>query len=158
EVVRALGEFPDTTHIRALKCFACGVDAVARALAGSTNWRGLRTLDLESDSLSAGAAEELFEAAHLRGLTRLRLSGGRWPARTLRPLADGEFAALRELVIFQCGLGDEAAEALAASPGLRHLRTLELKTSRITGAGASALLSSRHLRQLAVLDLSYNPV
>jgi uncharacterized protein (TIGR02996 family) len=158
DVVRALGEFPDTAHIRRLRCHACDMDAVARALAHSPNWRGLRTLDLESGSLSAGAAEELFRAVHLRSLTRLQLSGGRWRARALRPLAEGEFAGLRELVLFQCDLGDEAAEALADSPGLKNLRTLELEASRITGAGASALLSSHHLRQLTVLNLSYNPV
>jgi uncharacterized protein (TIGR02996 family) len=156
EVVRALGDFPDAAHIRRLRCCVGDTDAVARALADSPNWRGLRTLDL--NFVSASAAEELFRASHLRGLTCLRLSGGRWRARTLRPLAEGEFAGLRELVLCQCGLGDEAAEALADSPGLKNLRTLELETSRITGAGASALLSSRHLRQLTVLNLSYNPV
>jgi hypothetical protein len=61
-------------------------------------------------------------------------------------------------VLFQCDLGDEAAEALAESPGLKNLRTLELETGRITGAGASALLSSRHLHRLTVLNLDQNPV
>src|SRR5262249_21225420 len=125
EVVRALGDFPGTACIRRLRCHACDMDAVARALAGSANWRGVRSLALKSQAaLSAGAAEELFRAAHLRGLTRIRLSGDRWRARTIRPLADGAFSALRELVLFQCGLGDEAAEALADSPGLKNLRTL----------------------------------
>jgi uncharacterized protein (TIGR02996 family) len=158
-VVRALGEFPDTAHIRNLRCRACDMDAVARALAESPKWRGLRTLDLNcQDALSASAAEELFRAEHLRSLTRLRLFGDRWRARTIRPLAEGKFSALRELVLFQCDLDDEAAEALADSPSLKNLCTLELESSRITGAGASALLSSRHLRQLAVLNLKQNPV
>jgi uncharacterized protein (TIGR02996 family) len=156
KLIRALGEFPDTVHIRRLTCHACDMNPVVRALAASPNWRGLRTLDLEF--ASASAAEELFRASHLRSLTCLRLSGNRWRARTLRPLADGEFTRLRELVLFQCGLDDEAAEVLADSPGLKNLRTLELETSRITGAGASALLSSRHLRQLTVLNLDQNPV
>jgi hypothetical protein len=159
EIVQALGEFPDTTHIQSLTCYACDMDAVVRGLANSPNWRGLRTLDLRrGDALSTSAAEELFRASHLRSLTRLRLFGDRWRARTLRPLAEGEFATLRELVLFQCDLGDDAAEALADSTALKNLRILELETSRITGAGASALLSSRHLRQLTVLNLNYNPV
>src|SRR5262249_22757007 len=149
------GEFSDTVHIRRLRCFACDMDAVARALANSPNWRGVRILDLNSqDALSASAAEELLRAAHLRSLTRLGLLGDRWRARTLRPLAEGGFIRLQELVLFQCGLGDEAAEVLADSPGLKNLRTLELETSRITGAGASALLSSRHLHRLVVLNLN----
>jgi hypothetical protein len=41
---------------------------------------------------------------------------------------------------------------------MRELRTLELPTSRITGRGASALLTSRHLQKLTILDLSQNPV
>jgi uncharacterized protein (TIGR02996 family) len=159
KVVRALGDLPDTAHIRRLRCYACDMDDVVRALAASPNWRGLRTLDLGSrDPISASAAEELFRASHLRSLTCLRLAGERWRARALRPLAEGELGGLRELVLFQCGLGDEAAEALADSPGLKNLRTLELETSRITGAGASALLSSRHLCQLTVLNLNENRV
>jgi uncharacterized protein (TIGR02996 family) len=160
EIIRILGASPDAAHIRELTLRRrYDANRVAQAIASSNHWRGLRVLDLRhSGSLSAGAAEELFRSPHLRGLTRLRVWGSRWPAQTVRTLAEGRFTALRELQLFQCGLGDEAAQVLASCPSLQRLRTLELPTSRITGTGVSALLASPYLKKLAVLDLSQNSV
>jgi uncharacterized protein (TIGR02996 family) len=160
ESIRILGASPDTAHIREL-FYGYGNDANggAWALAASNHWRGLRSLDLRSvGPLTTEAAEELFRAPHLRGLTRLRVWGPRWPARTVRTLTEGGFNRLRTLQLFQCDLTDEAAEVLADSPSLRRLRSLELQTNRITGAGLSALLASPYLKNLTVLDLSQNSV
>jgi uncharacterized protein (TIGR02996 family) len=55
-------------------------------------------------------------------------------------------------------IGDAGAQALAASPHLARLTTLELGDNAITYAGARALAASPHLARLARLNLSGNAI
>jgi uncharacterized protein (TIGR02996 family) len=160
EVVRAMSREPDAARVRSLTVWprdGADADTVAATLADSPNWSGLRELQIGTGGgLSAGAAERLFGAKHLRGLTHLELSGRGWTATTLSAL--GSLPSLQSLIVRGSGLDDAAAESLANSPALAGLRYLDLESNRITGRGATALLASPHLKGLAVLDLQGNAV
>jgi uncharacterized protein (TIGR02996 family) len=158
--IRTMSPEADAARVRSLTVWprdGSQADAVAAALADSPNWSGLRELEIGAGgALSAGAAERLFRAKHLRGLARLELTGGGWTARTLDAL--GSLPSLQSLIVRASGLEDAAAEVLANSPAFAGLRYLDLKRNRITGRGATALLASPRLKGLAVLDLQDNAV
>jgi hypothetical protein len=158
DFIDLVGRSSQASHIEDFTYEGAQHNRVARSLARSHNWQSCRGVDLDGDFLSATAAEKLFQGAHLRGLSRLRLWGSRWPAQTIRVFAESGFTALRELELFNCRLDDEAAEILANAQALRGLRRLALPGSRITGRGASALLVSETLQNLTVLDLFANSV
>jgi uncharacterized protein (TIGR02996 family) len=157
ETVRALGESPQAAGIRELTLYGDG-DAAAEALAAAPHWHGLRRLDLRDAGLSGAAAAALFSAKHLRGLRELRVGGGSWKAGPVRALVKNHFTELHTLELFFGNLGDEEAAAIAGCAALKNLRTLELPSSRITGKGATLLLTSKRLKHLAVLNLYQNRV
>lgn len=159
--LRELGRHPAAAGIRALALNsgdgAMG-DLLAVALAGSPHWAGLRTLNAEGVWLEATAAEVLFRAAHLRGLTRLHLQGANWTADTVRAFAETAFPDLIDLRFTRSDLGDDAAEVLANAPSLRTVRYFDLERNRVTGRGATAVLCSPHLAGMAFVGLKDNPV
>jgi hypothetical protein len=53
-------------------------------------------------------------------------------------------------------IGEAGAAALAASPHLARLRTLDLQGNQIGDAGAAALASSPHLAGLDELNVLYD--
>jgi uncharacterized protein (TIGR02996 family) len=132
-------------------------DDCAAALAESPNWTGLRSLDLSETSVGAGTAEALFRAPHLRTLKRLHLQGSNdWTPDTIRALASGGFTELVSLRLVNCGLTDDAAEALADCQHFAKLRELDLGYNALTGRGVTALLTSPHLANVSFLGLEFN--
>ena len=158
--IHALSSEPDVANVKALTyhhVLPGTADAIATAVAESPHWSGLREVTFETpDPLSAVAAERLFGAKHLRGLTKVAVQGTGWTADTLA--AFDHLTNLRELALSYSGLDDDAAVRLAATPAIANLRFLNLSNNRIGGRGASALLASPHLKNLAVLDLDDNRV
>ena len=55
-------------------------------------------------------------------------------------------------------LGHAGVEALAASPQLARLTTLDLAENQISEAGARALAASPHLTRLTTLELGANQI
>src|SRR5262249_10146226 len=69
-------------------------------------------------------------------------------------LTGGDFPRLRHLRLFSLGLTSAAAEALAAWPGAVTLRHLELHGDvTIRADGVRALAASPYLRELETIDL-----
>ncbi|MCE9562364.1 MAG: TIGR02996 domain-containing protein [Planctomycetes bacterium] len=156
-VMSAFSSSSDAKDVRMLTQNGGGQEIVRRWLAVSANWNGLQDVALnDSEALDHDSAAEFLRAKHLHKLTRLIMHGRDWNQHTISEL--NNFTALRELSIRYCGLGDDAAIALANMPGLANLRSLSLHNNRITGRGATALLTSPHLANLGFLDLENNPV
>jgi Ran GTPase-activating protein (RanGAP) involved in mRNA processing and transport len=107
-------------------------DGGIRALAGSPLLARLSVLDL--------------------GHTGITLSGLR---DLLGALAD---SPVHTLHLADALLGDRAAEAVAASPSLNRLCTLDLRGNGISDSGAHALGASPRLPGLVSLDLSRNNI
>ncbi len=150
---------PDVVGVRTFSHYRWtgtgSAEVCVRWLTATTNWSGLRELDIVG-VLEREPAAMLFHAEHLRKLTRLRIRGSNWTRHTIRDL--NHFTELRDLQLSNCGLGDDAAEVIAKMPGLAKLRSLSLPGNQITGRGATALLTSPHLANVAFLDLEQNPV
>jgi uncharacterized protein (TIGR02996 family) len=94
---------------------------------------------------------------NLAGLVRLRVNNLGLSAHTLRQLANGPWR-LCELSAEGNKLGGSGAEAVAASPNTRELRTLNLAESHLGDFGAEVLARSPNLPRLAVLDLRGNNI
>lgn len=147
----------DAKDVRVLTHNGGEEDVLIRWLCASPHWTGLQSVTLaEFGGLDRASAAEFFRAKHLQKLTRLVVNGHDWTRHTIKEL--NHFTELRELNLRYCGLGDDAAVALANMPGLANLRSLSLQDNRITGRGATALLTSPHLANLGFLDLENNPV
>jgi hypothetical protein len=159
--LRELGRHPAAAGVRTLVVRSgdgTGGHLLAVALAGSPHWAGLRALDAGGLWLESIPAEVLFRAPHLRGLTRLHLEGANWTADTVRTFAEAAFPDLTDLRFTRSGLGDDAAGVLANVPSLGTVRYLDLGYNQVAGPGATALLCSPHLADLAFLGLAGNPV
>jgi hypothetical protein len=132
-------------------------------LAVSSHWNGLRVLNVESDfdrglGGCESAFEQLFRATHLRGLRVLRLAGVDLSVEAVRAFAEQAFPNLFDLRFTTCYLNDAVAEILANTPSLATVRHLDLGHNHITGRGATTLLCSPHLRNMAFIGLEGNPV
>ncbi len=147
----------DAKDVRVLTHNGGEEDVLIRWLCASPHWTGLQSVTLaEFGGLDRASASDFFRAKHLQKLTRLIINGHDWTRHTIKEL--NHFTELRELNLHYCGLGDDAAVALANMPGLANLRSLSLHRNRITGRGATALLTAPHLANLGFLDLENNPV
>jgi uncharacterized protein (TIGR02996 family) len=146
------------------------------ALASSVNLRSLRSLDvrkndLPSDALSKFVAacrlplENLNRVIHLDALRDLSASplAGQLKRlhigpKALRVLAKSSaFPNLEELAVQSDGIGSGVA-ALAESPLLGRLASLELSLVRLSDADAVALARARHSSSLHRLDISFNRI
>jgi carbon storage regulator CsrA len=145
-----------------------------RALLDShaTSWKAylpyvLRTATFERGFVEAAElfvseflahAKAIFAQAPLRRL-RAQLPGGPLARAALTALAASPYLArLESLDLSNQDLGDEETLLLAQSPHLGSLRTLILRANHIQNAGGKELAASRHLANLDQLDLSGNPL
>jgi uncharacterized protein (TIGR02996 family) len=106
-------------------------------------------------------AEPLFAAVDLRGLIVRQPRGnckkiGNEEAEALA--ASPHLARLSCLDLSSNQIGDEGACALAASPHLAGLSSLKVSCNNISYEGAAALAASPYLASLSCLDLSGNHI
>jgi uncharacterized protein (TIGR02996 family) len=127
----------------------------ALARAGSS----LEELTLRRCGLGAVEAGALGKIASLSELRSLGLDSNEFGAEGMTRFLDGPLAGgLVQLMVENCRLGDEGAEALASCSALTNLRVLHLGENRITDRGAMALVRSPHLDDLRSVRLRDNPL
>ena len=126
------------------------------ALAHSPLLARLEQLSLRHARVTATGLRAL-ESAHLP-LTCLDLSENKLPPRAFLELARCPLTALTRLTLEFNEMGDEGAEALAASPHLAGLRELFLNRTNLGPLGMKALVSSPNLSQLRTLDVGNNHI
>jgi uncharacterized protein (TIGR02996 family) len=180
----ALAHSPHLTKLKALDVAESNFGTPAlRELLGCANLAGLTALRLGGEVLGHGAAEAVVASgvlAHLRdlallhidhraatllagpassaGLTALRLEGNLGETGA-RALAESPFLkSLVSLDLSGCNLGPDGVRVLAASPNLANLTSLALAHNAIGDEGARALASSPFLGNLASLDLLGNDI
>lgn len=156
----ALARSPHLRRLRELSVAYCGLDGPsAAALLGSPVCAGLRRLTLDGNPLTDEALRALA-ASMAAGLEDLSLEHCDLPPGGLRELLSSPVArSLRRLSLRRnTHQGPELAEAVAASPGLGHLRTLNMDVCQLGDAGAAALARSPHLVGLRHVSLDTNAI
>src|SRR5262249_4155355 len=103
----------------------------ALALANSTTLRRLRGLSLGYNKIGPPGIAALLHSANLAGVEDLKISFN-------GPNDNGP--------------GDAGLLALATSPTIRRLRSLDLAESRVTAEGVRHLAGAAHLAMLRTLD------
>lgn len=101
----------------------------------------LRSLRLVAARATAAALQGLIASPHLRRLAVLDLHGNGADDDTAAALADGRFPALAELWLGSNVIGSRGGRALAASPHLAGLRTLDLRGNNIDHPTRATLLT-----------------
>jgi hypothetical protein len=121
---------------------------------GEGEWPALRVLWLQANGLSGEAMEAWARRGWFAGLEELSWATNQVSARGLSAALEAwQGGRLRSLDLRQCGLGDEEAGLLAASPALSGLEELELGGNRgITQAGRAALAGSPWLPEHVRLE------
>jgi uncharacterized protein (TIGR02996 family) len=137
-------------------------DAGLRELLGSPYLSRLRRLGLSRTSIGSGGLNALLARSQgLPELIDLDLAGNGLGAAEMGALAASHLLGrLRRLILSNClgSVGDQACEALAGSPDLRHLSVLDLNRCGITDRGVQALFASASLTGLTDLCLTGNAI
>lgn len=165
EFIRLQVQYPDTPGAlrsaagtqRERQLLSANEELWTRSFAGiATAWRFSRGF---LEFVEADANLWLKEAGlwlTLQPITRLRVT-------SLRPVierffADEHLLRIRSLYLTDCKLLDDDVEVLAHSSNLRNIEVLELSFNQIGAAGAEALASSQNLPALRTLGFEANRV
>ncbi len=143
-------------HLKEVLFHRCGLDDHALRLLVRMNAPQMDCLRLVSEQFGAGGIDHLLGAPWLSQLTELDLTQMGQPITpgTLQALAHTpRLANLRSLNLSHNRLGPEGLNVLAGSPCLGEIRRLDLCYTDGGGRGLIALFNSPTLRQ--VRDLSY---
>ncbi len=122
------------------------------------NSGALKELRLQYTGLTEAGVDTLCGASFLSNLRHLDLKRNSIGAADLRGLFSQLGPELSVLRLSTCGLGDEAALALAEATHLSGLRVIELNENQITDTGAAALAEAPHVTRAKLLWLHHNDV
>jgi len=162
--IRALATSPHLMNLRELDLSGgsnstneIGPDG-AGAIANSTNFRHLATLNLAFNNIEDDGFSELVRSPNLPELRRLNAPGNGISNQGLIALAESD-AVPNLNWLNLCGMGGSGIthvgiRALASSPRMERLTGLKLSDARLGEAGAAALADSPGCRNLTELYLS----
>ncbi len=157
-----LFDTPLLRNVRELTLAPRKLDAAALGawLGGARHLDALHALAIVSEQLNDDHLDALAASPSLARLTRLALCQGyAITTRGALALAASPYiSSLTSLDLSYAKIGDEGARALAASPYLTRLTSLDLTANLIDAAGAAALASSPHLAAVQTLWLPHNPI
>lgn len=129
---------------------------------GSLRHEKLQTLVVESGGLEAQVVREVM-GAHLPALEHLELwlgddnYGATAEVDDLKPLFTGDlFPQLKYLGLRDSYIADDIAVAIAHTPVVKQIESLDLSLGTLGDRGAAALLESPAVAQLKRLDLHYH--
>jgi hypothetical protein len=129
---------------------------------GKLKHANLKSFAIESGGLPERLLNEVWEA-NLPKLDHLELwlgtenYGGINTATPLKKLLSGKrFPKLKYLGLRNSAVADAVAKAVAKSPILKRLHTLDLSLGNIGDEGAKALLAAPDIKKLKFLDLHHN--
>jgi uncharacterized protein (TIGR02996 family) len=158
---------PELSRIRALDLsnnnFAGGLHL--EELFQTARLDALKSLTIRNAVLWPNAVEILANSRVAPQLRYLDLSGNPIADSGVRNLAEAPaFANLRSLILrndevqYHDSIHAGGAMALAASPSLRQLQTLDLADQYIGDAGFLAFVNSPNASRIEVLDVSFNEI
>lgn len=129
----------------------CQVDDWLRGARDLVKWFPLDRVNMKA---TATTLSNLASSVELQAARLLDLSYSPLDDASLAELVDSpNLVSLTGFYLWHCGLGADAARAIAASPYLAGLTRLVLEENRIAAAGVAALAESPHLVNLVRLNL-----
>lgn len=131
------GRMPETLRTLILRGNSLDVESLAPFL--DARGSAVQTLDVGLNRLGAGAMRKLLTSRGVVKLRRLDVDCTGLTVADLTTLGGAAGMHLDELQIGEPGLGDAAADAILASPGLRHLRRLTIGVNALTPAKLQVL-------------------
>jgi uncharacterized protein (TIGR02996 family) len=159
----ALVAAPFAKQLRVLELSDCAISARGvQTLAAAEALAGLRHLDLSDNPIGVRGLQAIAASVTLRGLRSLGLRRTHTSRRSLTVLEVARFLTtltmpeLRHLQLDGLPVGSRGARELATRPTFRHLTRLGLERCRLGQVAVAALLQSRLLTNLVVLELSSN--
>jgi uncharacterized protein (TIGR02996 family) len=134
-----------------------------RALSESQFLTSLVELDISGNSLSALALRPLFESPLAERLDRLALQRNRlgdagMESLVVSPVFARMIAKDLALDLRRLEIGPMGAKALAASPAIERVESLDLEGNVLSDQGLAALAASPYLKRLRVLSLRENRI
>jgi uncharacterized protein (TIGR02996 family) len=150
---QALARLPFLSHLRELDLTNCALgDSGLKAVVSSSHFRCPALLDMGHNRIGRAGMRALLRALDLERLVVLEARSNSLDDKAVAELAGSpRLAGLLHLDISKnAKVGPAGAEALAASPHLKRLASLDLYGCPIGEVGARALLRSPHLRRLVL--------
>jgi uncharacterized protein (TIGR02996 family) len=127
---------------------------VGQRLASAAGVERLRSLDLTFGNLEARDLEFLLAAPTLEGVQYLFFGFAHGASGVPAALLTAHHLTnLRGLDLSKCGLKDRELELLCRAPALEGLTALYLEQNHFSSVGLEALITSRYLQKLRILDL-----
>ncbi len=154
--VKALAKMPELARIAEISLFGRCSDATAAALACSPHAARLSSINFNGGSPGLNFARE---AANLKELETLVLTGSEFGDNALTLLAAHDLPRLSQLYLARCALSDESMNPLANGPALAHVVKLCLGgNEEITDDGADEIANGESLANLQHLELNQTGV
>jgi hypothetical protein len=115
-------------------------------------------LEVDQCEISPDGARWLAKAPFMATLRRLNTNSNNFGTEGLLALLEARPACLHSLDMIDNDLDDEAASHIAESPASDTLQELHLSRNGLGDHAAEALAASEHLPNLLILSLRYNPI
>ncbi len=129
---------------------------------GQISMPKLESFTIECSGMNKKDVQQLLKA-HMPNLTHLELwvgtddYGGETEVSDWEPLLNGNlFPKLKYLGLRNCSFATELAQAVANSPIVARLETLDMSMGTMTDKGGAALYTSESVRKLKHLDLHHH--
>jgi uncharacterized protein (TIGR02996 family) len=154
----ALGDAP-LNSLRKLDLSDCGIDSDgAGRIADAANLTSLRWLSLDKNPIETEGMRRLASSPHLAGLLTLQMQECRLGDDALAALAASPHLRPRELTLRRNPLEGETVGAagwlaLAGSPVLGNVATIDVHFSPVGDAFVAALVANRRVTEVRKLDL-----
>ncbi len=155
----------DSPHVFRLRALDLGFNDIddrgLETLARSQNLRALAKLDLKANLITDEGLASITAMTSLVDLDLAEVGFGEpGDKNAIGPEGAKRLAAVpfERLVLAGNPIGSQGVRALAESPRLENLRTLDVRDAQIGPDGAFALAAAAHLGKLGRLVLSMNPI
>lgn len=125
-------------------------------LCANDPFRKLHTLHLSRWELPQSCWQAFAKSKAFPALTRLSLTRTHLGEGNIAMLAGAKWLRLASLELYNCAMGNDGAEALAAVPWLDSVRWLGLHRNQLRAVGIAAIVKRRKFSSLKHLDLSNN--
>lgn len=142
-------------HLRLKDCYM--YEHAIQALAASPYLHHLKSLDLSHNWMPYSSIRAIVESVIMHGVERLNLSRCLMRPVDMVTFSEGMYIQhIRHLDVSGNPIGDEGAEALATSPGLERLRSLDVRECELSVLGVRTLTQADFFAQLESLHIDDN--
>jgi hypothetical protein len=152
--IRSLGSAPWVRNLARLESDGYWPDPAFEEFSGLDPFPRLHTLRLPGTTFTVAGWQAFARSRTFPALRRLELPDSGLNRGRAAAFFGATWLRPSHLNLTNCSMGNDGAEALAATPWFGSLRHLSLRGNLLTAAGVAAVVGSRKLTELRHLDLS----